>query len=492
MQVFLWVTLVVRSLVEGLENEDEMKTLQKRLSALPAGLEPLYKRMVEQIDPFYHTQAARIFRMVQSAAQPLSPLAISFAEDKPSDALLEQSLLSGAEITEQHRKVAKRLKARTAGLIEIRSVTPGVVIDTPSSDSHSEEYDTMPWPSWIQYLHLTVKEFLLSDNVPTWLATKLSETAADTHIDIVACCLRQIRATRSLELYDYFHTPSYSYGRCMSYYETTAEGTVFMIISHGLELEWTTKSSLLPYLEALDDLVMAQAHAGYEKDELSYPHWTLGRYRDWLEPREWRSDYVSYLITIGMTRSVIDKFVRGYDPATKPGRPLLHYATRRLAPHFAIRDIERDTVDPIMVEELLKRKCDPNQRFQSVGTGRIRDETNTVWEAALLQVYVRFGGDWLVTRETDAYTEEVEKNSKAMRNLKLRWLKTIKLFLDFGADPAQVVNRAGHTSPRWPCEETMISGLWIFDRVFADFHDPLVSSVRERFVSKDSTEVGKT
>ena len=325
-----------------------MKTLQKRLSVLPAGLEPLYRRMVEQIDPFYHTHAAQIFRMVQSTAQPLSPLAMSFAEDNPRDALLEGGdIFSVKEIVDRQSKVAKRLKARTAGLTEISPVkrkSHGSNWLTnnkgdPPSKSISRKIEQMSWePSRIQYLHLTVKEFLRSGNAPTWLATQISQPDADAHLRIVACCLRQFRAAGSLHLYDYSEVNRH-YSPCSrGYCDTTRNGIIFMIMFHAREAERITKTSQLAYLEALDTLVMAHKPrfpngiSGYDQygseiTESREWHWTLDRYGDWSEPCGWLSDYVSYLVTIGMTRSAIDKFNRGYNPATKPGRPLLLYAT---------------------------------------------------------------------------------------------------------------------------------------------------------------------
>ncbi|KAH6717476.1 hypothetical protein BKA61DRAFT_476598, partial [Leptodontidium sp. MPI-SDFR-AT-0119] len=62
--VFLWVTLVVKSLVESLEDDDDLGTLQRRLSALPAGLQELYACMISSIEPFYRDTAARTIQIV--------------------------------------------------------------------------------------------------------------------------------------------------------------------------------------------------------------------------------------------------------------------------------------------------------------------------------------------------------------------------------------------------------------------------------------------
>lgn len=65
--VFLWVRLVVQSLREGLENQDTIQDLQRRLKSLPADLEALYRTLCTRIDPFYAEQASRIFQLVRAA-----------------------------------------------------------------------------------------------------------------------------------------------------------------------------------------------------------------------------------------------------------------------------------------------------------------------------------------------------------------------------------------------------------------------------------------
>jgi hypothetical protein len=70
--VFLWVFLVVRSLLEGLVNHDDdnMSDLQMRLHLLPADLEHLYKHMLLRIEPaFYKEQASQIFQIVRKAQE---------------------------------------------------------------------------------------------------------------------------------------------------------------------------------------------------------------------------------------------------------------------------------------------------------------------------------------------------------------------------------------------------------------------------------------
>lgn len=59
--VFLWVSLVVKSLLKGLTNRDTLADLRKRLRELPDELDGLYSQMLSSIrPPFYFEQASRL------------------------------------------------------------------------------------------------------------------------------------------------------------------------------------------------------------------------------------------------------------------------------------------------------------------------------------------------------------------------------------------------------------------------------------------------
>jgi hypothetical protein len=79
--VFLWVRLVVKSLLNGLGNRDDIDDLQRRLEILPRDLEGLYHHMLSRIDPFYMGKAARMFQVVEIAFQPLNIFAFALTED---------------------------------------------------------------------------------------------------------------------------------------------------------------------------------------------------------------------------------------------------------------------------------------------------------------------------------------------------------------------------------------------------------------------------
>ncbi|PMD37816.1 hypothetical protein L207DRAFT_390966, partial [Hyaloscypha variabilis F] len=66
--VFLWVRIATKSLLDGLRNWDDISDLQLRLDELPSDLTALYSHMLDRIEPFYFSQASKIFRILDAAS----------------------------------------------------------------------------------------------------------------------------------------------------------------------------------------------------------------------------------------------------------------------------------------------------------------------------------------------------------------------------------------------------------------------------------------
>lgn len=59
--VFLWVRLVVRSLLDGLRDGDLVADLHARLLKLPRDPEDLFESIISDLNPDYLAQASLIF-----------------------------------------------------------------------------------------------------------------------------------------------------------------------------------------------------------------------------------------------------------------------------------------------------------------------------------------------------------------------------------------------------------------------------------------------
>jgi hypothetical protein len=120
--VFLWVYLVVRSLQRGLENEDRLPDLHRRLQALPTDLEDYFRHMLDNVDPLYKVDAAKCFDVALQSKRALNLLTFSFLDDEDPvklalDAPIEPLRLS--ELNSRYQAMAKRLNARCQDLLEI-------------------------------------------------------------------------------------------------------------------------------------------------------------------------------------------------------------------------------------------------------------------------------------------------------------------------------------------------------------------------------------
>lgn len=177
--VFLWVKLVVQSLLVGIRNRDGVTDLRERLHLMPKELEPLYSRLLELVDPVYlswFSKACQIVRANRNSIKlahddpinshrSLSPLTLenfylAINEEADSDILnlqgnskyltsetrtqIEQMLQERCEDTVVH------LTARCVGLLEATSKTDD--IQTPRLH--------------VQYFHRTARDFI--ENRENW------------------------------------------------------------------------------------------------------------------------------------------------------------------------------------------------------------------------------------------------------------------------------------------------------------------------------------
>lgn len=64
--VFLWVTIVAKSLLRGIRNRDSIPDLQRRPREFPREIEPLYQYMLEHIDSFYQESSSQLFQIYRA------------------------------------------------------------------------------------------------------------------------------------------------------------------------------------------------------------------------------------------------------------------------------------------------------------------------------------------------------------------------------------------------------------------------------------------
>lgn len=172
--VFLWVRLVVESLLDGMREGDRVSDLQKRLDAIPKDLEDIFQWMLDDLSPDYRDHAAQYFQLVASGPTPLPIILLSFADEDDDYAV-------GLPVHEMDANVYKarvetiriRLNSRCKGLLE-------TTVPCQSRESRVRGWGTIH-PQTVRYLHRTVKDFL---ETPTRREKimKVTDLSFDPHV----------------------------------------------------------------------------------------------------------------------------------------------------------------------------------------------------------------------------------------------------------------------------------------------------------------------
>lgn len=152
--VFLWVSLVIASLREGLNNDDTFHEFRLRLDSLPVDLEEYFTHILESIDPVYHQKMATVFQTVLRLPEPYELSFYSLQDEEycqPGHGLqtlvraLNDMEIAPVELTRTHR----RLNALGGGLLQFSR-------------------------GKLDFLHRTVADFFQTGKVTKFLASRIT------------------------------------------------------------------------------------------------------------------------------------------------------------------------------------------------------------------------------------------------------------------------------------------------------------------------------
>lgn len=101
--VFLWVILVVRSLIHGFKSGDRMQHLRQRLNALPVDLETLFGHIMERIEPEHQEESSMIFQIFQRSNHVLDLFTLQCALLHPThQSAIEMPVTPASELVSSH------------------------------------------------------------------------------------------------------------------------------------------------------------------------------------------------------------------------------------------------------------------------------------------------------------------------------------------------------------------------------------------------------
>ncbi|KAK3984169.1 hypothetical protein QBC44DRAFT_385972 [Cladorrhinum sp. PSN332] len=160
--VFLWVKLVVSSLLDGMKYGDRVSDLQKRLDALPPDLDDLYGRILDQLSPSYLEHASQYFSLMSAHGEPPSAILFSLADEDDIRSVIELSVdptnWQPSNLEDRIEYLRKRLNSRCKGLIEIERPSYDPTLDDDRASDESM-FTLLERPR-VHYLHKTVKDYM--------------------------------------------------------------------------------------------------------------------------------------------------------------------------------------------------------------------------------------------------------------------------------------------------------------------------------------------
>ncbi|KAH7400016.1 hypothetical protein BKA64DRAFT_472409 [Cadophora sp. MPI-SDFR-AT-0126] len=352
--VFLWVRLVVTSLLRGLHNRDRIKDLQLRLRLLPDELESLFSYMLKSVEPIYLREGSQILRTmlkyqeisakVQNEypqGEGLSAIELSFAIDTDESSVIKSSvgLMEDAEVAERVADVDCRLKVRCAGLLEIPTYWQRE--DCPHT---GRIYSTQIGEARVQWLHRTVRDYLETGSGGEVLRQNSLEADKEefspSRVLLLSSVLQLKRWYMNIPVVDGVHPLPGLVARSM----TTA---------HCAEFE--TSQSEIKMLDELDRTVKLL----YRPPD---GHWVKALYRS-----DGQNDFISLAEKYELKHYLCDKlFASVHQPSglsINPKKPYLNYLSwsrqtgltssdGASCPHLAR--------NRRLIEIMMEKGCDPN------------------------------------------------------------------------------------------------------------------------------------
>ncbi|KAH7075973.1 hypothetical protein BKA63DRAFT_566014 [Paraphoma chrysanthemicola] len=386
--VFLWVTLVVKSLLTGLQNYELLSDLVKRLRKMPERLDQLFQHMLNSIPSGYKPEASRIIQIVrryhEKSSMALPTLALKFADRRqPFASAVNPENFSkkgwkkryNSEIASYSAEVAGRLQSYCLGLLEVR--TASTVSDSDSSPA-----------DYVDYLHKFVADFLTEDRTWGQIVQHTNDPNFDPNEALLYSFIIQAKHVSAKTLHHY------------SRVEQLSEEAMFF----ALELEISRGKSPIALLDDLFRLVGNSSKRNRVNDspsgcgETDVPQTQTS---DVLLDKSWDLNQHGSALDIAATHALLiyvrDKLRSSNQDVTgMRGVQLLGYLC--LTSRFEVGNPQQETIGLEIVERLLRLGVSPNEEWGTAGKTIWRNVLTACWEnrrawATVVKLFVQHGAD---------------------------------------------------------------------------------------------------
>lgn len=177
--VFLWIVLVVRRMIMALANFDSKAQLLVLIDELPTDLEELYDHMFARMSHKYRQEGALLLQLFLHAkrTQQNFVTALQFYVADMGTGIEDLSLTAATYSKEEEilrvDMVEGRLRSRCCGLLEVLSRQDGKELPRVR----------------VEYLHLTVHDYLQDGRIQEKLANLCNATEDDINIRLLRACV---------------------------------------------------------------------------------------------------------------------------------------------------------------------------------------------------------------------------------------------------------------------------------------------------------------
>lgn len=412
--VFLWVDLVVASLLAGMQLGDRIEDFQRRLDELPPELENLYEKILHSLDPFYLGHAAQYFTLVEAAGSPLTVLQFSFAdEESPVSAIkIEADSMSENELSLRIEAMKRRLNSRCKGFLEVDR----------SSQRVQENEATQHWQLTVQYLHRTVRDFIKTPKAQDFLQTS-TKPNFDPSIRLCVAYLLSMKCWQNTRA----GITAYPFDPATKTLASSVHATRFLIqASRVLKMNEGALIAMMEHFERLivqpsfRDPLIREFEAYRNKHSGQHPRAMLAT--DFRDTSTWDMKSFAVLVYTSFLSLAVMYNIVPYVRANAQWGGLTQRSTSQtLGERFPLLydALSRDVPEPRMVECLLDIGADPNFRISKV-------DSQTPWILGLTKVTMLY---------TLQHTMDSPEEYSAVED---KWKETLKLMYTRGGMYAKV------------------------------------------------------
>ena len=369
--VFLWVDLVVASLLAGMRLGDRIQDFQRRLDELPPDLENLFEKILHSLDPFYLVHAAQYFTLMETAKVPLTILQFTFAdEESPKSALkMVCGSMTEDEISLRITAMNRRLNSRCKGFLETDRGLQNV------------QKNEMRRPSQltVQYFHRTVRDFIKSPKAQKFLQSS-TNPEFDPSIQICVSYVMDLKTWKGQQ--EHLHTRGNGE-------ELLSATNVFHCLRHAAGVTQFNEGASIDLLDELRTIIKRPEYKKGLAQDVKIPQRLLPTSIFMSAHRLYQVslDFEESSIHGALTDMVDESFLcfaitNGVVPYVRArvehGGLIRAKGSGEMLPLLLVA-LSGDVPEPKMVECLLNSGADPNFKLSEVGL-------QTPWTVALTKV----------------------------------------------------------------------------------------------------------